>query len=223
MAKSVLIASLAFPTKKAAKAFFRNIRDRYQDGERIAQEDDCCLRDLVAIHPEAVMKIGCGISHFTVDTDLKFGTTRHFVIHRNDGSVTDVSFISAIDGRNERRDRLEGLRRAIEGQILEFRASAFEAGTSIICPLRGIPITLNSYHIDHHPPLTFLRLANEWLDSKGLVIADLEITPPSDNQIVTELTNENQIRSWQQFHREHARLRLLSPLGNMSDAKIADR
>ena len=97
MAKAVIIASLTFPTKRAAKDFFREIRDRYKDGERIAREDDGYLRDLVAVHPEAGLKIGCGISHFTVETDSEFGTTRHFVIHRTDGSSTDVSFLSSID------------------------------------------------------------------------------------------------------------------------------
>ena len=220
MAEIVIIASLTFPSKKKAKEFFRAIRDRYADGVNIALEDDGYLRELVAIHSEAETKIGCGISHFTVETDTTFGTTRHFMIHRNDGSSTDVSFLSAIDGRNERRDRLEALRRAIEDQILEFRANAFAQGQVILCPFRGIPITEASCHVDHEPPQTFVNLVDAWLASEGLQIGDLLITPPADNQIVTEMIDEFQRSSWQLFHRENARLRLLSPLGNLSDAKL---
>jgi hypothetical protein len=221
MKKPVVIASLTFQTKKAAKEFFKNIRDRYAEGGPMSPEDDCYLRDLVAIHPESETKIGCGISHFTVETDGQFGNSRHFVIHRSDGSSTDVSFHSAIDGRNERRDRLEALRRGIESQILDFRASVFAPGATVVCPLRGIPITENSYHVDHELPMTFMRLVERWLASAKLTIDALQITPPADNQIVTELTCPDQLRSWQDFHREHAKLRLLSPRGNLSDAKLA--
>jgi len=220
MTKAVVIASLAFRTKKAAKDFFRDIRDRYKDGERIALEDDGYLRDLIAIHPEAEMKLGSGISHFSVERDAEFGTTRHFVIHRIDGSKTDVSFHSAIDGRNERRDRLEALRRAIEQQILDFRTSAFASCDTLTCPFRGVAITETSYHIDHEPPKTFVTLVKQWLNAEGLRLADLQITPPADNQIVTEMTDCTQLQSWLEFHREHAKLRLLSPLGNLSDARL---
>jgi hypothetical protein len=50
MPKSIIIASLEFPSKKAAKEFFRNLRDRYADGERIPHPDDAHLRRLIAIH-----------------------------------------------------------------------------------------------------------------------------------------------------------------------------
>jgi len=220
MAKPVIIASLVFPTKKMAKDFFRNIRDRYTDGERIALEDEGYLRDLVAIHPEAETKIGCGISHFTVATDTKFRTTRHFMIHRCDESSTDVSFLSAIDGPNELRDRYESLRRAIETQILDFRARAFALNQEIICPLRGIPVTESACHVDHEPPNTFVNLVDNWLAAENLHINDLQITPPLDNQLVTEMTDEEQRMSWQSFHLDKAKLRLLSPRGNLSDAKL---
>ena len=223
MAKAVVIASLQFPTKKLAKEFFRELRDRYADGCRIGDEDDRYLRDLIAIHPEAEMKIGSGISHFTVETDMVFGRTRHFMIHRIDGSSTDVSFHSAIDGRNERRDRLEALRRGVEDQIVLFKQSALFSGGLKICPLRGVPITEDAYHVDHTPPRTFVRLVDAWLAQEFLRIEDVEITPPSDNQIVTQMTDAEQKRSWQDFHRANASLRLLSPLGNLSDAKVSGR
>lgn len=219
MAKAVVIASLQFPTKKLAKEFFRRLRDRYPDGCRIGEEDDRYLRDLIAIHPESETKVGCGISHFTVETEILFGRTRHFMIHRTDGSSTDVSFHSAIDGTNERRDRLAALRRGIENQIVAFKQSAFSEGPKI-CPLRGVPITEDAYHVDHTPPRTFIHLADEWLTQEFLRIEDVEITPPSDNQIVTEMTNDGQKRSWQEYHQANAILRLLSPLGNLSDAKV---
>ena len=219
MAKKTIIGALEFASKTAAKAFFRAIRDSYENGERVSDEHASLLKNLVAIHPEAEMKVGAGISHFTVERDSKFGTTRHFTIHRVDGSDTDVSFNSPIDGRNLRRDRLEALRRAVEGQVLSFRRRAFESGEDIVCPLAGVPVTEDSYHVDHTPPTTFLLLVKRWLRKDGLSLEDVCITPPADNQIVTEMTNEEQAVSWQSYHLDNAVLRLLSPIGNLSNAK----
>lgn len=68
--------------------------------------------------------------------------------------------------------------------------------------------------------MTFVCLVERWLASEKLTIAALQITPPIDNQIVTELTCPGQLRSWQNFHRECAKLRVLSRRGNLSDAKL---
>ena len=219
MAVPIIVGSLEFRTKTAAKEFFRNLRDSYPDGQRISPEHEGYLRDLVAIHPDAELKMGAGITHFSVATDTKFKKTRHFFIHRVDGTGTDVSFPKAIDGSSPRRDRLEALRRGIQDQILEFRRNAFDKSGTIICPLRGTPITKESYHIDHTPPATFLNLVDQWLGSMKIDIIQVKITPPADNQIVKEMTDEAQVSSWRSFHKTYANLRLLSPLGNLSNAK----
>jgi hypothetical protein len=77
----------------------------------------------MAMHPEAGVKVGCGIDYFTVEIDQEFGTTRHFMIHRIDRTSTDVSFKAPIDGRNHRKVCLEAMRREIAGQIISFRDS----------------------------------------------------------------------------------------------------
>lgn len=218
MRKPVILASLTFTSKNSAREFFRNIRDRYQDGQIINDEDRDYLLDLVAIHSEADAKIGCGISHFTVDTNTEFGT-RHFVIHRTNGTNTDVSFPSAIDGPNSRRDRFEALRRAVEDQILDFRSEAFRSSSIQTCPLRGISISAKSSHIDHIWPNTFLKLVGNWLNTQNIKLENIHITLPADNQTVTRMTDDAQLSSWQAFHAEHSELRAVSQIGNLSDAK----
>jgi hypothetical protein len=156
MAKQIIIGGLTFQSKKKAKDFYRDLRDKYDIGEKTTDEDTRYLIDLINIHSEAEQKKGCGISHFSVGFDEHYGKTKHFVIHRVDGSSTDVSFIQAIDGKNERRDRLVALRIAVDDQILDFRTECFSKQSELICPLRGIPITQEKYHIDHTPPNTFM-------------------------------------------------------------------
>jgi hypothetical protein len=219
MRKPVIVGDLEFRSKKEAKEFFRTIRNRYSDGTRIAPEDDGHLRSMVAIHPEAETKEGCGIAYFTVETDTRFGRTRHFLIHRTDGSYTDISFHSAIDGRNERKDRLESLRQAVMPQVVDFKNRSFDRGEDMICPLSGRPITPESYHVDHTPPHTFQQLVDGWLKEESLLLTDVAITPPADNQYVTEMINPVQIESWTNYHANRAQLRMLSPIGNLSNAK----
>lgn len=219
MANVIVIGSLRFRTKNEAKQFFRGIRDRYPDGAQLAVEDDSLLRDLLACHPEASYKIGPGVDHFTVETDTHFGRTRHFTVHRVDQSSTDFSFHSCIDGRNTRRDRMGALREAVEDQIVAFRERAFALETSPVCPIRGVPVRRDSYHVDHAPPAVFDVLVQGWLGAARMSLDDVLITPPGDNQIVATMTDAVQKLSWQEHHRSNANLRLLSSRANLSDAR----
>jgi len=219
---AVTIGSLEFPSKKAAKEFFRNIRDAYADSEPIDGKHEEYLLALIACHSEAETKIGVGIAGFTVGRDEVFGTTRHFMITRTDGTRTDFSFHSCIDGRNVRRDKLEALRRAVEDQIISFRARVFSEG-SVRCPFLNTELILSKSHVDHISPMTFMALVNGWMESMGLNYDSIAITPPDDNQIVTRMTDVDQITSWQDYHQRHARLRVISPLGNLSHAKTTNR
>src|SRR3954469_25318524 len=104
MAKPIVIGESRFASQKAAMAFARELRDRYADGEAIQGLDAAFLEDLLSLHPEADQKFGNGITHFSVQADSVFGTTRHFVVHRKDGSSTDFSFKSCVEGSSARRD-----------------------------------------------------------------------------------------------------------------------
>ncbi len=213
------IGTLSFNTKKSAKAYFRNIRDSYQDDEQLNSRDTEHLHMLIVHHPESDQKIGCGISHFTVTTETVFRKTRHFVLHRNDGTSTDFSFISCIDGRSLRGDKLEALRRQVEEQIIRFRDELFSRG-KVYCPYLRVELSLNSCHIDHAPPNTFMKIVEDWLESEGIDLLDIQITPPKDYQHVTHMTDLQQKEGWSSYHLANANLRILSPIANLSHAKL---
>lgn len=215
---AIQIGPLSFRSKSEAKSYFRAVRDSYPDGALVSFEDAAHLRSLVGRHPEATEKIGAGIAHFTVERDTTFGTTRHFVLHRIDGTSTDFSFHTCIDGRNVRGDKLEALRREIEDQILSFRDAAFLAGP-VHCPILGHVLGPNDAHVDHEPPATFMRLVDDWTQSIAIRLEDIEITPPADNQIVTRMTNSEQRSSWSRYHSQRSRLRILSRTANLSHTR----
>jgi len=222
-AHPVSLGFLSFTSKNAAKGFFRALRDRYADGEQIEGYDAACLIEMVAVHHEADQKVGCGISHFTVATAYEYGPhSRHFVIHRADGSSTDVSFDTPIDGPCHRGDCYNALRRAIAGQIIAFRDQQFAINAVHICPLTGAMVTNTSYHVDHIPPATFQGLVARWLCERQIELTQLAITPPSDNQTAAEMNDSSQRVDWERFHARNAKLRLVSPNGNLSRSRMSE-
>ena len=52
-----------------------------------------------------------------------------------------------------------------------------------------------------------------------MALDDVQITSPTDHQIVATMTDGAQVAGWCTFHARHARLQLLSPRGNLSGAK----
>ena len=68
--------------------------------------------------------------------------------------------------------------------------------------------------------MTFMKLVGLWLKQEALELAEVEITPSEDNQIVSRMTSQQQLESWMQFHRETSKLRLLSKVGNLSVARL---
>lgn len=220
MAKPITIGEEVFPTKKAALEAIREIRDRYPDGVPLALDDDRFMRSVLTLHPEADLKIGVGISHFTVITETEFGgRNRHFVVHRVLGSSTDFSFKHCLYGHTkDRNDRMLALRQAIKEQTWRFRDLAL-AGEPVVCPYEGIALHSTNCHIDHQPPKTLEFLVMGWLSSAGLLLEEVEITPPADNQLVSQMTDVAQKYSWRLYHQQHAELRLLSVRGNLSGAK----
>jgi len=215
----ISIGALEFKSKKAAMDYFRAIRDLYADEEIISPENSAVLHELISCHPETAEKIGCGIRSFTVATEAMF-RTRHYVLKRIDGSVTDFSFIDCINGGNIRRDILEALRRAIEDQVVGFRDLQFSKG-KVLCPFLNIELSPLNSHVDHTPPASFMSLVESWLAMEQIALDQVVISSPKDNQIVTSMTDEWQMKAWSEFHRERAVLRLLSPKANLSQSKKA--
>jgi hypothetical protein len=84
------------------------ITKSYSDHEKISDSaHDAFLRDLIQIHPDAAEKIGAGVDYFAIKHDDKTGKTRHFIIHRVDGSLADFSWHCCIDGRDWRRETIQ--------------------------------------------------------------------------------------------------------------------
>lgn len=70
---------------------------RYRDGERLTAEDEKAVVDkLLAYHPHAEDKIGCGLYSIMVDRHPQFRHSRCLFVVRTDGGWIDFSYQKCI-------------------------------------------------------------------------------------------------------------------------------
>lgn len=194
--------------KKQAMARCHEIVDRTADYKSVTDEDFEFLLWLLDRHPRASEKIGDGVARLTVQP-IAMGT-RGFIIHRVDGSSTDFSYYKCISAPSDVAEVRKAMRRAVADQVIAFKRGVVEQGP-LVCAVTGEPLTWDSAHVDHAPPV-FLVLADQWAALAGGYPA-IHLSPSKDGEIGRTLLNPE---PWQAFHQEQARLRIVSRLTNLS-------
>jgi len=90
----VTFGDIHFARKGDAKAFLRQMLNRYRPGESVAGEDAIVLGHALLRHPEAAAKSGAGISGFEVH-GAEYDT-QCFWVRRVDGSLEKFSYQSCV-------------------------------------------------------------------------------------------------------------------------------
>jgi hypothetical protein len=217
MAKSVTIGNITFSSHKSAKIYIQEIISRYDQGNRLENNDFIFVSDLLLLHPESDQKIGSGIKALFVDLDAQYHRNKCFYIERTDGSITDFSWISCIKGRNIRKEIFDAFRNAVTDQIKEFRISILK--NDVICPYSNEKLNHKNSHVDHVEPLTFDNLILKFLESESIRSVDVKLSESEDNQFTAVLIDLEFKKKWQNYHKENAQLRLISQSANLSEAK----
>ena len=179
---------LQWTDKSEAVKDIMKIRDSVKHGQRITGMDSILLVAATDLHFDAKQKRGVGISHFTVNYS-RHGT-RCFVLHRLDGTSTDISFAEIFDDHAKigRARIYKGLRDTIDSQVAKLRRPG--------------------HHVHHDPP--FEELVKNWLAARGITIDDVEVAPSTDNQVYTGLKEAGMAYDWAAYHLEHARYEVLT-------------
>ncbi len=86
----ISLGRLSFEKKGDALLLVRETLNRYSPGDRVAPDDEELLWALIKRHPDALLKIGNGIDHFTVRS-ADYGTQCFWVV-RIDGSTERFSY-----------------------------------------------------------------------------------------------------------------------------------
>jgi hypothetical protein len=105
------------------------------------------------------------------------------------------------------------LRVAVKGQILQFRASAQQQlGSLFTCPITNERVRFDQAHVDHST--AFIVLVHQWLQQEGLQLTDV----PHGDWLEE---HQHMLESWQDYHRSHAKLWMVSSTGNLQQSHQA--
>ena len=203
---------LHWPSKKAAKAFFRSMLDGYSDGDTVTQQDAKYLMDVLAMHPEAEVKIGCGVKRLYKDKAC-------FWLERLDGTRTDFSYRYCISGKPPtlKREFLNACRQAVRDDLMATKGEILERIGStdrmVKCSVTGKIIPFADVHLDHAAPMTFEVIVKTFLAAHKIKPEDL--SPPGDKQWVTRFTNKRLEQDFPDYHNKVAVLRIVSSQVNL--------
>lgn len=219
-----LVAEEIFPTKDALTQRCRAILLATPNGESVAEDSQQLLMALFQNHDEWLPKAKGGVRDIT--TQRTNQGTRCFVLRKHDGSEIDISFPHAIrlmpSTRSANlmpqalRDFKNAARNAIQGQIFTFRDQNLPSCPS--CPLTGEPLSRLNVAVDHIPPATFDQLLFDFCVQHAL--NPLTISVCSEGGTVAILEDQNLLLTWQDYHADNAKLRLLSKVGNLQLPKV---
>ena len=209
-----------FTTKTAVRDAVRTLLHGVPAGREVPETADPFLRDLLELHPEADEKIGIGVDHFEVRTNrVNGGATPGFWVVRCDGSATDFSYKSCIDGKKQapKDEFIRACRQAIQAHITEDRQRFFAEAPAPTCALTGVPLTHKTAHVDHCPPYTFARIVEAFVVLHGLDINNPRLIDNGGDGVMIPTFADLTLREkFIQFHNNHAKLRVISTAANMT-------
>ena len=95
-AKPITLGPLEFERRGDAVKHLKAMLRRYDVGDRVNADDSVILQAALEHHPDAAIKIGCGITDFSVRS-ADYGT-KCFWVNRSDGTTEKFSITGAIHG-----------------------------------------------------------------------------------------------------------------------------
>jgi len=219
MAKiKMIVDGEIFPSKKKLTERCQKILHGNKLNQTLPEDDTRFLSSLIeSYHPEAELKIGCGIRRMWVGPN-EYGS-KGFYLERHDGSSTDWSFVKSISNPSKWHDFHAACRNAIMDQTIAYKMRLFEEERYIECCLTGEQLFVDTAHTDHIPPRTFDALLKVFLHKTGIDYNDVLIDPTYDNKVGCWLSDASFAKQWSEFHRTNAVFRLVTRTGNLSHSK----
>ena len=215
----LVIGGESFPCAAAAERRIRDILSRYARAasmERIGGADRAFVEGLIARHRRADRIIDCGIAHVCVQRVPFAEHLRRFVVIRRDGSWRDFSWRKCLHPTDALDDVRRICRRLVADQVCAFARQFWrEHPHGARCPILGESMAPKDAHVDHAPP-SFAELVQTWLAEERLEPDDIEIVYRADYGGRSEFADPLLAERWRAFHREHARLRVVSAQANLS-------
>ena len=210
--RSIVIAGETFKSRTAAGDKARGILNKYPVGAALDATDKAFILGLLELHPSKEIKVGCGIASISIMNPQAFTNCRCFKLTRSDGSWTDFSFRKCLEKISPARYAKAAARHEVREQTEYFKAHAFTGR----CAITNEPITLSDAHVDHVPPATFDVLFADFLSSRRIRIEAVATAGVGDCQIGRIFVDRELAAAWCEYHRKHAKLRIVSAHANLN-------
>lgn len=122
--------------------------------------------------------------------------------------------LRVVQQRNHDANVISAMRLAIQDQVDEFRKNyAIRHDGMYVSKITGKPLRAENAHVDHHP-LDFADIVNDWLAGQGLGLSDVAIENNVGSFRGHRMSDSQQKESWSKYHRDVARLRIISAQEN---------
>ncbi|MBD1810957.1 DCL family protein [Microcoleus vaginatus DQ-U2] len=216
----IVLKGIEFKFQKDAIEHFKNMLERYRNGQTIAGDDSDMLLALLDRHPQAGEKIGCGVKRLYKDrTDMP---TSCFWIERTDGSRTDFSYRTAISakGKSLYQEFLEACRDAVQDDLRVTKERFFEDFADrdgrVECDITGDKVAIYESHLDHKKPLTFQVLVDTFIGANDIEIKPEMLSSAQDAQFQITIINLKLKKNFIRYHHKMAQLRVIKAEQNLS-------
>jgi hypothetical protein len=206
------IAGHTFETQKDLVAHVQSILHRYPAPTRLEGDDAVVMSDLLTRHPRAEEKIGGGIRAIWIRRNMG-GFGNGFFLERVDGTWVDFSYKQCVRPQTNASKAKFAFRRAIDKQVIRVKTAAFDTVSLVYCPVTGDPITWDTAHVDHEPPLTFAALLAEYCALRGVDLDTIELYEPKSG--IGKILPPHIEVDWSIWHEERAQLRVISAEANI--------
>lgn len=206
-----------FPSKASLRKRITDILYAYGDGGCLSVEHLKFMIAVLEMHPDALQKIGVGVADMVVRTNPVFRHTRGFWIERVDGTSTDFSYLSCLNGATSQLGKFtNACRRAVYPFIREKKKAFFAGKTTVPCPYTGILISLESCHADHKYPMTFQNIMYSFIQERNINVETIKIRGDRiDGEISDRFEDAQLEKDWIDYHNSRAVIQIVSREANL--------
>jgi hypothetical protein len=204
-AQPVVLPSISFPTKKKAADFFKDMLNRYVDGQEIEPFDHILLYELLLRHPKATDKIGKGVKRFFRQKSHDHPTSC-FHLERIDDLPTDFSYIECISSFEPTLEQYfyRACRQSVSEILTAKKNELFDIG-NVRCSKTNEPVSKENSEYRHTEP-RFFEIVREFKKELNSPINDAMFVESKDMQYSTRFSDNHIEAMFIEFHQKVANL-----------------
>lgn len=217
------LGSRLFESKQEVSIHFKNMLHSYKVGDILNEEDKTQMFDLLLRHPNFYWKMSKGIKDFKIGLSYEWKKPA-FEIIQEDGHTNDFSYIKCIKGKNPTRNQMfnEACREAVTVDILTFKKEFFKENDFPRCPIctGDLNFGWGNSEVDHVAPMVFRNIIRKFVYIYEIDINKIDVPLGVPGATRLKFSDRSFAEKFRVFHKEHATLRMVSPMGNSISMRL---